>query len=161
MKIACMSIALSALLGLVGCAPIRPLVIGDAVGPLQPLLNESGPHGSLIVYSDTEGPVGDPGDYSPHSGYKLYSMAGKLLQSVENRSATDGREPKTLRLGIGRYLVTASAPRVGLVSVPVVIGEEQITVVDLNQEVLPSLLVAGEQWVRLPNGQVIGSKAQP
>lgn len=89
----------------------------------------------------------------------LYSMAGQVLQSVENRSATDWREPKTLRLGVGRYLVTALAPRVGLVSVPVVIGEEQITVVDLNHEVLPGLSVAGEQWVRLPNGQVIGSKA--
>lgn len=161
MKIACLSIALSALLGVAGCAPVRPLLVSDAVGPLQPLVTESGPHGSLIVYSDTEAPVGDPGDYSPHTGYKLYSMEGQVLQSVQNRSATDWREPKTLRLGVGRYLVTAFAPRVGLVSVPVVIGEEQITVVDLNHEVLPGSVVAGEQWVRLPNGQVIGSKAQP
>lgn len=114
----------------------------------------------LVVYSDTEGLVDDPGDYSPHSGYKLYSMEGQGLQSVENRSATDWREPKTLRLGVGRYLVTAFAPHVGLVSVPVVIGDEQTTIVDLNHEVLPGSSV-GEQWVRLPNGQVIGAKAQP
>ena len=160
MKIARMSIALSVLLGVVGCAPVQPLVIADAVGPLQPLLAETGPHGTMIVYTDTEGPLADPADYSPHTGYKLYSMDGRLLQAVENRSVTDGRQPKALRLGVGRYLVTASAPRVGLVSIPVVIGEEQVTVVDLNREVLPNLLVAGEEWVRLPNGEIIGSKAQ-
>jgi len=160
MKIARMSIALSVLLGAVGCAPVQPLVIADAVGPLQPLLAETGPHGTMIVYTDTEGPLADPADYSPHTGYKLYSMDGRLLQAVENRSVTDGRQPKALRLGVGRYLVTASAPRVGLVSIPVVIGEEQVTVVDLNREVLPNLLVAGEEWVRLPNGEIIGSKAQ-
>jgi hypothetical protein len=49
---------------------------------------------------------------------------------------------------------------VGLVSVPVVIAEEQVTVIDFNQEVLPNSLVAGDQWVRLPNGQIIGYKAQ-
>jgi len=160
MKILRMSFALSMLLGVAGCAPVQPLVIADAVGPLQPLLAETGPHGSMIVYTDTEGPLGDPGDFSPHSGYKLYSMDGRLLQTVENRSVTDGRQPKTLRLGVGRYMVTALAPRVGPVSVPVVIGEEQVTVVDLNREVLPNLLAAGEEWVRLPNGQVIGSRAQ-
>ena len=160
MKIARTSIALAVLLGVAGCAPVQPLVVSDAVGPLQPLLRESGPHGSMIVYTDTQGPVADPGDYSPHSSYELYSMDGKLLQTVENRSATDGRQPKMLRLAVGRYQVTADAPRVGLVSIPIVIAEEQTTVVDLNREVLPHLLVAGEDWVRLPNGVVIGSKAQ-
>ena len=160
MKVVRISIALSVLLGAAGCAAVRPLVIADAVGPLQPLLAETGPHGSMIVYSDTEGPLADPADYSPHSGYKLHSTDGRLLQVVENRSATDARQPRTLRLGVGRYVVTALAPRVGLVSIPVVIDAEQVTVVDLNREVLPSLLVAGEEWVRLPNGQIIGSKAQ-
>jgi hypothetical protein len=160
MNMARPAIVLSALLGLAGCAPVQPLVVADAVGPLQPLIAESGPHGSMIVYSDTQGPVADPADYSPHSDYKLYSADGQLLQTVQNRSATDARQAKTLRLAAGRYTVTAVAPRVGLVSIPVVVNEDQVTVIDLNREVLPNLLVAGEEWVRLPNGQIIGSRAQ-
>lgn len=160
MKITRLPIVLAALLGAVGCAPLQPLLVADAVGPLQPLLTESGPHGSMIVYTDAVGAVADPGDFSPHSDYRLFSSSGALLQTVENRSTSDARRPRTVRLGVGSYLVTASAPRVGLVSIPIVIGENQTTVIDLVREVMPDLQAAGDEWVRLPNGQVIGAKAQ-
>ena len=92
-------------------------------------------------------------------------MDGRLLRSVDNRSSPFGRGLATVELPVGHYRVSASAPQFGLISIHVVINPAQTTVIDLINEVLPRSLAdaeqgAGEQWVRLPNGQVIGSKAE-
>jgi hypothetical protein len=152
--------ALAVLLAGAGCAPIQPLVLSDPIGPLQPIADEFSLRGSLIVYSDTDGPPLDPADYSPHSSYKLYTMEGQLVRWVGNRDNMTSREPATLDLPVGQYKVTARAPNIGFVTVPVVIKENRTTIVDLNGDVLPHSLPANEKWVRLPNGQVIGSKSE-
>ena len=144
-----------------GCTPIQPLVLSDLIGPRQPMMgDDSSSGGTLIVYSDTDGPVFDAAEYSPHSGYKLYTMEGQLVRSVANRDRTISREPATVDLPVGQYKVIARAPNFGFVTVPVVIEKNLTTIVDLNGDVLPRSLPANEKWVRLPNGQVIGSKSE-
>lgn len=145
-----------------GCAPVHPLVVSETIGPMQsPVAVHQ--HGSLIVYSDTERPGADPGDYAPHSDYSLYSVDGQLLRSVTNRNAPFGRAPATVQLPVGRYKVVAIAPKFGLISIPVVIANSQTTVVDLISEVYPpadKLQPDAREWVQLPDGQIIGTKAE-
>ncbi len=157
-------IYLSAVLFATACAPVQPRLIPDTVGPIESTQRVQA-IGSLIVYTDTERPGADPIDYAPHSDYRLYSKDDVLLFWVTNRNAPMGHAPATVELPIGHYKVVAAAPGVGLLSIPVAIIQSQTTVVDLINQVFPPPskqtpdLAAGN-WVRLPNGQIIGSRAQ-
>ncbi|WP_116809830.1 PEGA domain-containing protein [Steroidobacter cummioxidans] len=146
-----------------GCAPVQPFSVPEIIGPLQTAPTAA--TGSLIVYTETERPGADPSDYEPHSDYRLSSKDGKLLRSVNNRNAPSGRAPASVELPVGYYTVTANAPGFGLINIPVAIEASQTTVVDLTNQVFPpastnSVQSDADGWVRLPNGQVIGSKAQ-
>lgn len=142
------------------CGTVQPCVVNDPIGPLPSSFESATPHGTLIVYSDTQRPAIDPADYAPHSDYLLYSESGVRLRTVENRISAFGRGPAEVSLAVGKYRVLASAPRVGLVSLPVVIRDSQTTVVDLVNQVVPQSAADGNEWVRLPNGQIIGAKSQ-
>lgn len=155
---ACSLIGLVALLA--GCAPIQPVVINEPIGPMQQIVDDSRPLGSLTVYSDVHPAPSDQPFDTPHSDYLLYTAEDRLLQTVNNRKSLFSSDPVSLELPVGRYKVTARAANVGLVSVPVVIQQGLTTVVDLNQEVFPRRLAANGDWVRLPTGQVIGSKSE-
>jgi hypothetical protein len=151
---------LAVLTACAGCAPIQPLVLSNPVGPLRSFVDESRTGGSLVVYSDADGRVADPADYSPHSDYEVYTMDGQAIRSVTNRDNMSAREPAIVELPVGQYKVTAKALKFGVVTVPVVIEQGHTTVVDLNAEILPHSLAANEKWVSLPNGQIIGSKSE-
>jgi hypothetical protein len=151
---------LAVLTACAGCAPIQPLVLSHAVGPLRSFADESRTAGALVVYSDTDGPVIDAADYSPHSDYNVYTMDGQPVRSVTNRDNMSAREPAILELPVGQYKITAKALKFGFVTVPVVIENGRTTLVDLNRELLPRSLAANEKWVSLPNGQIIGSKSE-
>lgn len=157
-------IFVSTLLFAAACAPAQPWLVTDTIGPL-PSPAAARPTGSLIVYTETERPGADPTDYAPHSDYRLYSMDGSLLRWVTNRNAPMGRAPATVELPIGHYKVVAAAPGAGLLNIPVVINQSQTTLVDLINEVFPPPSKQGPDldtghWVRLPSGQIIGSKAE-
>lgn len=76
---------------------------------------------------------------------------------VNNRDSSLARDPVTLDLPVGQYQVTARAANFELVTVAVVIQGGRLTVVDLTQDVLAHATAANGNWVRLPNGEVIGS----
>lgn len=151
-------IVLVPLLAGAGCAPIQPLVLDEPIGPLTWRVDES--RGSLIVYTDTESSPLDPADVARRSDYKLYTIGDEFLHAVNNRNGSFWRDPVTLELPVGQYKVTARAANFRFVTVPVVIQGGRTTVVDLTQEVLSHATAANGDWVRLPNGQVIGSKAE-
>jgi len=141
---------------LAGCAS-RPLVLNEAVGPLSFKADQS--RGALIVYSDNELPPHEA-SFGPRSNYKLYTAAGEFLRTVRNGTGSSSRDPVMLDLPVGRYAVTARAPKFGLVTVPIVIQGGRTTVVDLTQDALAHATAANGDWVRLPNGEVIGSRSE-
>lgn len=149
-------IGLVALLG--GCAPIQPLVIDEPIGPLKWRVDDS--RGSLIVYSASESSSLDPAEYGPRSDYTLYSVDAGFAHRMINRDNWLSRNPATLDLPVGRYTVTARGANFEFVTVSVILQGGRTTVVDLTQDVLAHATAANGDWVRLPNGQVIGSKSE-
>ncbi len=140
-----------------GCAQVQPLVLDEPIGPLTWKPDTS--LGSLVVYTDTEASSLNPPDYVPRSDYKLYTAGNEFLRTVNNRSHSYWRDPVTVALPVGRYTVIARVAHFGHVTVPVVIQGGRTTVVDLTREVLSRATAANGDWVRLPNGQVIGSRS--
>lgn len=141
-----------------GCAQVQPLVLDEPIGPLTWKPDTS--RGSLVVYTDTEASSLDPADYVPRSDYQLYTAENEFLRTVNNRSRSSLRDPVTVDLPVGRYTVIARLSHFGRVRVPVVIQGGRTTVVDLTREVLSRATAANGDWVRLPNGQVIGSRSE-
>src|SRR6266498_3441944 len=155
---------LAGLIGLAsGCAFKRQSVVLPPVGP-PPLVEASrAPEGGLAVYSALDiGAPGEPDNVYYHSGYKIYSLDGKMLQYVNNRvGPTYVEDPATVSLSPGRYNVVARASAFGIVTVPVVIEAGKTTFVHLNG----SELAVGRQtstsgFVRLPDGLIVGWRAK-
>jgi hypothetical protein len=143
------------LLAASACAPVAPLVIEKHIGPFDP---EAPPahHGSLVVYTEMEPFNGDP-DYLVRTGYTVLTTGNAIVQQVDNRSTVPARDPALLSLPAGRYKVVASANGSGPVSLSAVIEAGRMTIIDLNEEVLPVRTTEGGNWVRLSSGQIIGA----
>jgi len=155
---------LAGLIGLAsGCAFKRQSVVLAPVGP-PPLVEASrAAEGGLAVYSALGiGTPGEPENVYYHSGYKIYSLDGKMLKYVNNRvGPTYVEDPATVSLSPGRYNVVARAAAFGIVTVPVVIEAGKTTFVHLNG----SELTVGRQtstsgFVRLPDGLIVGWRAK-
>ncbi len=81
------------------------------------------------------------------------------MRRVDNRSGSFYQTPMTVSLPPGEYIVKGRATNVGMVNVPVIVKENKTTIVDLEGATLPQHKPTGAgQWVRLPNGQVIGMR---
>src|SRR6266536_5332327 len=123
-----------------GCAFNRHVVLQPAVGPPPLVLGSRSPEGGLTVYSALD--IGTPGEaenVSYHSGYKIYSLDGKMLKYVNNRvGLTYIEDPATVSLLPGRYNVVARAAAFGTVTVPVVIEAGKTTFVHLDGSELNS-----------------------
>jgi hypothetical protein len=143
-------------ISMAGCAPIQPLTVAESLGPVTWKTDET--RGALVVYSDIGAAQEDEPFAGERSSYRLYSSAGELLRLVGNHASPFTQDPEKVVLPVGEYQVIARAAQYGLVKVPVVIRGGQTTVVDLNQEALSHATPANGNWVRLPNGSVIGSK---
>jgi hypothetical protein len=146
-----------------GCTTSSTSVVNEPVGPdlAAPRVNLGERQGRLMVYSATE--VDDAANaYFPvHSAYTISDAGGKLLRHVDNRTGSFEQTPVTVPLPAGNYKVRARATNAGTVEVPVVIKEGKTTVVDLEGATLPQRRPTGAgQWVRLPNGQVIGMRVE-
>ena len=146
-----------------GCAFNRHVVLQTAVGPPPLALASRSAEGGLAVYSALD--IGTPGeaeDVSYHSGYKIYSLDGKMFKYINNRvGPTYIEDPATVSLPPGRYNVVARASAFGIVTVPVVIEAGKTTFVHLNG----SELTVGRQtstsgFVRLPDGLIVGWRAK-
>ena len=143
------------------CAASRdPVVIGP-VGPQPLMADDLTPKGYLKVYTATEDH--DDGDvhYFPHTSYTIYSEDGKtVVKKVANAISIHDEDPSLVQLPGGKYVVLAEAENSGMVRIAVIIAPGQLTKVDLQYDWkhhAPSGNAA--DWVRLPNGQVVGWRA--
>jgi hypothetical protein len=158
---------LAAMLGVVaGCATNQPLILHDAVGPLAPPVTSGNSEGRLIVYSATRVTTADQSEYPIHTPYTVYGSGGKVVQRVTNTAGLYSQAPQAVSLPQGEYHVKALAAGSGYVVMPVIIVAGKTTIVDLDGTALPqdtdaSAARSGSaaQWVRLPDGRVVGSRA--
>ncbi len=147
------------LAALCGCATREHIVLDQAVGPAGPVVKAPDRGGQLVVYSAME--VVDPTDsyHTVHSGYRIYDQHGLLRRWVDNRTGPLLQDPKAVTLPAGRYTVEARGTNEGWVRVPVVIAENRTTMVNLAKGAVPVPVVADEEFVRLPDGKVVGARA--
>jgi hypothetical protein len=156
------------LLVIVGVVPLMtscmssggPRVVGP-VGP-QPLTADAlAPEGYLKVYTATEDHKDGNVHYLPHTGYTIYSEDGKtVVKNVANAIGTHDEDPSLVQLPVGKYVVLAEAQHYGMVKIAAVIEPGQLTKIDLQYDwKLRAPPGNAADWVRLPNGQVIGWRA--
>ena len=145
----------------VGCVTSPQVIVNQPVGPdlAPPRVNLNKGQGRLVVYTATE--VTDPANaYFPtHSAYVIHTPDGRLVRRVDNRTGSFYQSPNPVLLPPGAYLVKGRATNAGEVSVTVIIKENKTTVVHLEGANLPQHKPTGAgQWIRLPDGQVIGMR---
>jgi hypothetical protein len=88
-------------------------------------------NGYLEIYSATgKLNLGDA-SYFPQSGYRVYTIDGKLFRDVKYQRSTNQEIPE-VALPVGTYLVEARSPRGGYVGMLAVIKEGQQTILDLD-----------------------------
>jgi hypothetical protein len=165
MKASSMVFLMVAVGSLPGCASTPHGLVLDPVGPPLARPVAASPQGTLVVFSayTAHGPGPNEPDYRQHhSSYQIFSASGQLLQTVPNDDAAPmGEDPTEVKLPAGTYRVVARANGYGVVTVPVVIADDQVTTVHLE---------GGASWpdqtaftpgntVRLPDGQVAGWRA--
>ncbi len=156
------ALALSGLL--LGCAHRPPLVL-HTVGPTsggRPRLL-SGSEGLIQVYSATEARDIGKSMYYTHTPYLVYTADGKKVKAVQNHVGDMDQKPMSVSLPAGRYLVYAIASGYGRVPVPVLISSSRLTVVYLERDGMPEMekkAIPDSEWVRLPDGRVIGRLAE-
>ncbi|HEU5396891.1 MAG TPA: hypothetical protein VFV81_06975 [Verrucomicrobiae bacterium] len=139
---------------LVGCA--SPVVTLDTVGPAPVKATAATAMGHLQVYSATEThQLAQDLYYYPHTGYRIYSASGKLVEYVPNHAAVEDETPSWVSLPAGHYLVKAQSDYYPTVMVPVDIQEGRTTEVHLNLDWKPAN-GANRQVVRLPDGKAVG-----
>jgi hypothetical protein len=140
----------------VGCAAPTPWVLHDPVGPQGKFLNPPGTGGVLVVYSAPRVGAYAQSEYPVYTDYTIYSHDDKVVQRVDNRAGSFYQNPATVSLRPGEYRVKALAGRGGFVVVPVIIEEGKTTVVDLDGTAVPQDSKVEGQWVRLPDGHIVG-----
>ena len=146
------------------CVTTRPpLVIDQPIGPYGAPARPANV-GTLVVYSDTESLNGDS-EYLVHTNYTVLTIDGALVRKVDNHNSTVDIHPTPISLPAGRYQIIARNLRYGDVSLVAVIEPGRETIVDLNEDVLPARTARAadaqsDNWVRLPSGQIIGTKAR-
>ena len=146
-----------------GCATHTAVTVDQPVGPdlAQPRINLNNGAGRLLVYSALELVDQTESDHPTHSSYVIYDKTGHIVRRVDNRSGSFYQTPETVSLPPGEYKVKARATNSGMVEVPVIVKENKTTFVDLEGTHLPQRKPTGAgQWVRLPNGQVIGMRSE-
>jgi hypothetical protein len=148
-----------------GCATNQPLILHDAVGPLAPPVTSNSSEGRLIVYSATRVTTADQSEYPIHTPYTIYGSGDKVVRRVANTAGLYSQTPAAVSLPQGEYHVKALAAGSGYVLMPVIIVAGKTTIVDLDGTALPQGTDASSesdsaaQWVRLPDGHVVGSHA--
>jgi len=150
-----------------GCAIGHKLVL-DTVGPAPapPTITAStASNGTLLVYSafrrNADFNRRDP-YRQEYSDYEIFTAEGKRLRNVHNNSGTMLQDAVPVPLAPGKYNVVARANGYGYVTIPVMIVAPQTTVLHLEGGgVWPNeSAFNGTNTVRLPDGQIIGWKAE-
>ena len=110
----------------------RDLLFPGAVKPGNWDYRAESRQGYLKVYSASD--VVRDGDtrYFPHTAYVIYTTDGKLFKNVENHRSADDEIPELVSLPVGSYTVVARSMRGGYVGLPVVIKEDQQSILHLD-----------------------------
>jgi hypothetical protein len=171
-----------ALVCIVGCASAPRVAVQEPVGPSQRIAAGTATRGSLVVYSARR-PANvnlnaeaflwnnDSGRnefmYEPaHTAFVIYDSDGGVFQRVRNAGRTNVEDPTVVSLPTGAYTVEAeaevSATSTVTVAIPVVVEPGQTTTVHLEPSwQRPAGSRESGDVVRLYDGRVIGSRAQP
>jgi hypothetical protein len=115
---------------------------GEILPPVGPVTTQAG---SLLVFTahDVNPNFNNVEEYEPHyTDYKIMTGPGRFLQVVHNDAGTIHRHPFRVKLPAGHYDVVAWANGRGLVTVPVIIVAQQLTVVHLDKDVKTDVLGA-------------------
>lgn len=148
-----------------GCATGKSSMVLDAVGPVPARCEAvNTTDGTLVVYSayetNADSTMLDP-DRPEYSDYDILTAGGKLLRRVHNNSGTVLQDAVPVRLPAGHYRVVARTNGCGVVTIPVVIGVRQETVLHLDGDSAwpDKSAFNAANAVRLPDGQIVGWKA--
>ena len=161
MKSLSLSVYLIALVAAAGCATRPGIVLKETVGPARPHPGRRKGEGELVVCSALEVANAADADHPAHSGYTICAPDGRLIREVDNRTGPFYQDPVTVALPVGSYEVKGRATNHGAVVVPVLIEEGRTTVVDLEGAMPPPVpRQVGDQFVRLPDGQIVGTGAE-
>src|SRR5262249_11362338 len=132
------------------------------VGPAPFAYPRSTPQGELLVYSALNtGANTDQNATTHHSDYSIELPDGQRFKYVNNSWSTFSADPQEVALAPGRYNVAARAINSGMVKVPVIIEAGKTTAVHLDgtKPATPSTEPPESDWVRLPNGLLVGWRA--
>jgi hypothetical protein len=88
--------------------------------------------GYLKVYSASDEVRDGEVRYFPHTSYVIYTIDGKLFKNVKNHRSADDEIPELVALPVGSYTVVARSLKDGSVRMPVVIKEDQQTILNLD-----------------------------
>jgi hypothetical protein len=165
MKILTILMGAATCVWLTGCASGSNQAGIETVGP-KPLTGavQAGDSGTLIVYSAfaTDADFYNRNPYGRrYTDYKIMTADGRLYQKIHNNNDTLLQDAPPVNLPPGNYQVRAQSNGHGYVTVPVVIGSHQTTVLHLE---------GGGAWqkrealddsnaVHLPGGEIIGYRS--
>jgi len=146
---------------LAGCA-ITPVTL-DSVGPAptrsKPSQFVSTGQGWLRVYTATKVVPDGKDSYSyPHTGYRIYTESGRLLEYVPNHVDPVDESVTLVRIPAGKYNVLARSEPYNLVLVPIVIQAGKTTEVHLGAHWKAPTNVSTNQIVYFPDGRPVGWK---
>jgi hypothetical protein len=158
------SAALLSVLLTTGCVANRPQIVLDAVGPGSASTTTSLVDGALLVFSapDPSAHFSGVPYHLYYTAYEINSADGTLLREVRNDSGGTIEGPAKVELPPGDYQVVARASGYGVVTLPVTIVAHHLTTVHLDGRTFDtnSSEFGPETTVRLPNGQIVGWRAQ-
>jgi hypothetical protein len=143
------------------CTASRDSVVVGPVGPEPLTVDALAPNGYLKVYTGTEDHHDGDVHYFPHTSYTVYAEDGRtVVRKVANAISIHDEDPSLVQLPAGKYVVLGEVGNGGMVKVAVVVQPGQLTRVDLASD-WKQRAPAGNaaDWVRLPNGQVVGWRA--
>lgn len=158
MKTFHLTLALGAAAWLATGCTTKPVVL-DTVGPSHVRWSPPGSRGYLKMYSATEmDQIGDNTYYYPHTSYRIFDPAGKLVKFVPNHIGNMDETPAWVVLPTGKYLVKAQSDVYGWVTVPVIIAAGVTTTVHLQSIWSGPPTLPDHALVCLPDGRPVGWK---
>lgn len=157
-----LSTALLACLVTFGCAAHRPPVVLAPVGPAHIVVSLPSTNGTLVVFDAFDSVETSDPEHVTRLNYDILATDHHKLKHVINHFSPMVDDPVSVSLSPGTYVVRAPAQGYGWVEVPVQIVANRTTIVRLDGSdpgAEPS--TNRGDWVYLPNGKVVGWRAEP
>jgi len=146
-----------------GCISQPHGLVLDPIGPPSPRSAWAGSNGTLVVFSafDPHADFNDLPYLRHYTSYKIISQNGKLTQTIHNDNGTLLAGPQKVELPVGAYCVIARANGYGVVTAPVIIQANQVTMVHLEGSPAwrNGSQLSQSNSVRLPDGEIAGWRA--